>query len=172
MNDVKAFTPSKSPAALLSRKVKRIIRHKSYDPETNTNDIALIEISGSMDAKPIVPQLQPSEDMESGHDATVIGWSMLRDIEAKTDEKKHISYFDAKTPWNITDPMKYIPMELHAASIPLVAVEECRRDYANAENVVIDRRNLCAGLPEGGRDSCRGDSGGPLMTRAPDGAWK
>ena len=39
--------------------------------------------------------------------------------------------------------------------------------------VDIHREMVCAGHEAGGRDACRGDSGGPLMAQDPDtGVWR
>lgn len=172
VNDVETFTPFKLPPGATVRKVKRVIRHEGYDPSIASNDIALIELAEPVRARTIPLQLQASAEMESGREATVTGWGMLQDIQARKNEKGEIiGFYDASTNEPVADPGKYISTELRAASIPLVNVEQCKRDYAKVQNVVVDQRNLCAGLPGGGRDSCQGDSGGPLMMQATDGAW-
>lgn len=38
--------------------------------------------------------------------------------------------------------------------VPITNNEECKKSYANDVNV-IDSRVICAGYPEGGKDSCR-----------------
>jgi len=47
--------------------------------------------------------------------------------------------------------------------VPVVSDEDCRKAYGEAE--VADSM-ICAGLPEGGKDSCQGDSGGPFIDEA------
>jgi len=37
--------------------------------------------------------------------------------------------------------------------IPIMDIKKCKESYASGKSV-IDERVLCAGYPEGGRDSC------------------
>ncbi|KAM0726332.1 Trypsin-3 [Formica fusca] len=46
---------------------------------------------------------------------------------------------------------------LRHVRIPLISPEKCPMPSVHKET------QLCAGLPEGGRDACQGDSGGPLL---------
>jgi hypothetical protein len=56
------------------------------------------------------------------------------------------------------------PRDLRAVQIPLVSDAICSNDYADPfSSQPITARMLCAGSPNGGRDSCFGDSGGPLL---------
>lgn len=43
---------------------------------------------------------------------------------------------------------------LRAIVIPIVNQRECKRKY-----VFLSNQSICAGIPEGGKDSCQGDSG-------------
>ncbi|XP_025835628.1 trypsin-7-like [Agrilus planipennis] len=54
-----------------------------------------------------------------------------------------------------------IPTQLQAVTIPIISNEECIRHY-NGTFALISDRSLCALYAPGGRDACRGDSGGPL----------
>ncbi|KAF6288307.1 kallikrein related peptidase 13 [Rhinolophus ferrumequinum] len=53
------------------------------------------------------------------------------------------------------------PQTLQCANIQLRSDEECRQDYPGK----ITPNMLCAGTKEGGKDSCEGDSGGPLICK-------
>lgn len=47
--------------------------------------------------------------------------------------------------------------------MPIIANDECEKMYKNAGYVEeIPEMFICAGINKGGRDSCEGDSGGPL----------
>ncbi|RLU24011.1 hypothetical protein DMN91_004220 [Ooceraea biroi] len=46
---------------------------------------------------------------------------------------------------------------LRHVRIPLISPDKCLMPN------VHEKKQLCAGLPEGGRDACQGDSGGPLL---------
>jgi hypothetical protein len=40
--------------------------------------------------------------------------------------------------------------------VPITSTAECAKAYSNmSKAIIIDDRVLCAGFPEGGKDSCR-----------------
>jgi secreted trypsin-like serine protease len=55
------------------------------------------------------------------------------------------------------------PRTLHQVTIPIVDNAVCNRPTSYGGK--IQSNMLCAGLPQGGKDACVGDSGGPLMVR-------
>jgi trypsin len=67
--------------------------------------------------------------------------------------------------WGATDPAgtRY-PDSLRQVDLPVVDNATCNRAVGG-----ITARMLCAGLVEGGKDSCSGDSGGPLFAYLPEG---
>lgn len=54
---------------------------------------------------------------------------------------------------------------LRQTEVPLLAAETCAAAYPG-----VTATMLCAGYPEGGRDTCQGDSGGGLYVQA--GGWR
>ncbi|MET7638933.1 serine protease [Streptomyces sp. NPDC005438] len=45
--------------------------------------------------------------------------------------------------------------------VPFIDDAECKEAYPN----LIAEEELCAGVPEGGKDACQGDSGGPIFRK-------
>jgi hypothetical protein len=79
--------------------------------------------------------------------ATVSGWGDTR-AESSNSHGEDGSY----------------PRDLRSAQIPLVGQSLCAGDYSDPfSSQPITARMLCAGSPSGGRDSCFGDSGGPMV---------
>jgi len=133
----------------VSKTVRRVIVHRQYDAATFENDIALLELESpvAFDSH-IVPICMPKdEDDFTGRMATVTGWGRL----------------------------KYgggVPSVLQEVQVPVIENSVCQEMFHTAgHSKSIISSFLCAGYANGQRDSCEGDSGGPLMVERGDGHW-
>jgi trypsin len=52
------------------------------------------------------------------------------------------------------------PDVLQEAQVPIVTPQECKNSYGSSR---ITDKMLCAGLSQGGIDTCQGDSGGRIQ---------
>jgi secreted trypsin-like serine protease len=134
--------PNPGSAGGVRSAVDGIIVHEAYDPETSDNDIALLHVTG-----PIPSQLRTALAATPEHDkqfvfplgdAVVIGWGATTEGGGTTPQLMRV--------W--------------------VDIQDSKLCEANYQEVIpslkITENMLCAGLPEGGQDSCQGDSGGFL----------
>ena len=159
------------PAGATTRRVKRLVVNERYDTNTHENDVALLELAQPLQGSTIAPQMVPDRALETNRPATVTGWGLTRWLVPQKDQQGRVTGFvDGSTNQPI-DLAKAQSPDLHKVAIPLVDVTQCAAAYG-AQGTTIDRRNLCAGMPEGGKDSCQGDSGGPLMTQTASGEWR
>lgn len=125
------------------RDVIQVIRHPSYNPNTQDFDIALLKlktpvtIGGSGASKTALIPLVPSNVGDlNGIDSWVTGWGNT----------------ESSPQW---------PTELREVEVPIISNTLC--NDASHYNGDITSNMLCAGFEGGGKDSCQGDSGGPLV---------
>ncbi|BES90963.1 serine protease [Nesidiocoris tenuis] len=126
------------------KKVKRVVRHRGFDSNTLYNDIAILTLESPVTFSNQIRAicLPSGGSTYAGKIATVIGWGSLSENGPQ-------------------------PSILQEVNIPVWNNRECRSKYGPAAPGGIVEHFLCAG--EARRDSCSGDSGGPLMVN--DGKW-
>ncbi|XP_051530639.1 testisin-like [Myxocyprinus asiaticus] len=125
----------------VSRSVKLIIKHPSYDPNTNDNDIALLKLSSSVTFTDFIRPVCLAADnsvFHSGTESWITGWGVTAEGESLS------------------------PNILQEVEVPVIGNRQCNCLY---EVGTITDNMICAGLLEGGKDSCQGDSGGPMVNR-------
>ncbi len=121
--------------------ISNIILHSDYvsTNPASPNDIALLELSNSVSQ----PRMKIyGEKAKAGTESVVVGWGALQyDPFSKGG-------FDYQG-------------KLHEVTVPIVSNDVC--ESTDSYKGIIVSSQICAGLQEGGKDSCTGDSGGPLM---------
>ncbi|XP_066947274.1 uncharacterized protein [Macrobrachium rosenbergii] len=137
------------PKKTVQRNVKRVIVHKGYVAKTFDNDLALLEMERSVTFdEHIVPICMPHGDEDyTGMIGYVTGWGRL-------------SYGGP------------VPTQLNEVQVPIIKNSQCQKWFLEAGHIkTIKNEFFCAGYKEGKRDSCEGDSGGPLSVQGDDGRW-
>lgn len=68
----------------ISKKVKRVVRHRSFDARTLYNDVALLTLDSPVQyTKSVRPICLPNNNRNyGGQYGTVIGWGSLRESES------------------------------------------------------------------------------------------
>ncbi|CAH2102612.1 unnamed protein product [Euphydryas editha] len=113
--------------------------HPLYNPERHNTDydIGLINIPGgiTLDGTNTRAVALPDENstIAPGTNIIITGWGRTKENGTITDN-------------------------LMAVQIPTISNDECRQVYSR-----LTPQQFCAGVPEGGKDSCTGDSGGPAV---------
>ncbi|OWK50802.1 Acrosin [Lonchura striata] len=118
------------------RHIQRLLVHQHYVPATARNDIALVELDRPVECSDYI-QLGCVPD------------ASIRVLELKS------CYIAG---WNFARGMV-----LRESKVHLIHTEICNssRWYGGA----VHADNLCAGYPQGGIDTCQGDSGNPLICK-------
>ncbi|XP_071545671.1 trypsin-1-like [Panulirus ornatus] len=115
--------------------LSKIILHEDYNAYTISNDISLLKLSQPLTMTDYVQAIPlPAPGHSASGECVVSGWGTTSEGGSS-------------------------PNTLMKVSVPIVTDEECRNAYGES---AIEDSMLCAGFPEGGKDSCQGDSGGPF----------
>jgi secreted trypsin-like serine protease len=152
-------------------KVAEVIVHEGFDKSMASidNDIGLLKLAGEADVETIT--LPQAATADTGK-ATVTGWGMMEDgtfpadlmqvdIDVTTNEACNagIKEIYAKDLGNIL--RSWAPR----LRLPDAAIDAATTSMASSMSDPLTANMLCAGIKEGGRDSCSGDSGGPLFMK-------
>jgi len=126
-----------------TRNIEHIIGHPDYSSATISNDACLLKLKEPFEWTEFIQPIAlpaPMQETAAGTMVTVTGWGTL------------------------SEGALGLPNVLHKVDVPVVSDEECKASYAAAGVDSVADSMICAGLPEGGKDSCQGDSGGPFFS--------
>ncbi|KFM60779.1 Clotting factor B, partial [Stegodyphus mimosarum] len=135
--------------------VASLVIHHNHSGSDFFNDIALVRLASEVYVTDkIAPICLPFPEMIRenfvGRMATVAGWGDTAFRTSGTRILQHVT-------------------------VPIVSSEECFAAYSRVRGAAFLARGsdhvICAGLREGGKDACLGDSGGPLMLKSADDRW-
>ncbi|XP_051770088.1 uncharacterized protein LOC127523435 isoform X2 [Ctenopharyngodon idella] len=125
----------------VSKNVKLIIKHPSYNRHTNNNDIALLKLSSPVTFTDYISPVCLAADgsvFNNGTDSWITGWGNISRRESLPS-----------------------PNVLQEVEVPVIGNRQCNCLYRVGN---ITDNMICAGLLGGGKDSCQGDSGGPMVS--------
>jgi hypothetical protein len=151
-------------------RMQRVIAHEGHDMRSNENDIALVQLATPAASKPAKIARLTSPIETEGRLSTVTGWGLLKSMYF---DRNKSAWLDSETKQEIPQDQQsqYLTETMMQVDLPLIDHMACREAYAGDRGKGIDRRTICAGYAEGGRDACQGDSGGPLVTKDEQGAF-
>lgn len=120
--------------------VSHYVRHPDYNKPTSlNNDVAVVILKESLTFGPTIgPVLLTAKSLNlpAGTLTNVSGYGS-------------------------TSPDSNNPNVLHYVTVPIVSQPQCKKAYKKYPGIAKFNENMiCAGFTRGGKDSCRGDSGG------------
>ena len=164
--------------------MKRVVPHPKYVPGTSVNDIALLELERSpaeavkASAVSVVTREAEPEIMPLNSELTIIGWG-----KTAPDKPSSMDLLESKV--NAVD-RNACNRALTSARMRGEDVNQAVSDLAFTFNMspasrkqleqnltqfggTVTAQMFCAAAPVDGRDTCPGDSGGPIVRKLPDG---
>uniref|UniRef100_A0A8C2H4V9 Zgc:123295 n=1 Tax=Cyprinus carpio TaxID=7962 RepID=A0A8C2H4V9_CYPCA len=120
-----------------SRRASRIINHPNYSSPPYDNDIALVQLSSSVNFSDYIRPVclaAAGSTFAAGTESWVTGWGRLQS--------------------EVSDILQEVTM-------PVVSNSDCANAYAGALSITSNM--ICVG--QQGKSACQGDSGGPMVIR-------
>ncbi|XP_037045238.1 trypsin-7-like [Bradysia coprophila] len=121
------------------RSVWKTIEHPEYSRNNVANDISILFLEAPLQLSSRIAIIDINENpsvLSHGTEVTSSGWGLLCE--------------------NCSSPSK----NLQEVKLPTVDNEQCRQIYKENANILPSM--FCCGLKSGGKDACKGDSGGPI----------
>ncbi len=148
---VLAGTANLSSTTLSGNFVNSIVVHPDWDPATNKNDIALVQLKVPLVLNPgtietiAIPSAKPAD----GTNAVISGWGSVLMREPGQDDDDDYAF----------------PAKLNGAIIYVDSDAECSFEFGS----YFDASTMtCATVPDWSIDTCQADSGGPMATMSSD----
>ncbi|XP_071037861.1 ovochymase-1 [Parasteatoda tepidariorum] len=136
--------------------IEKVKVHSNFSFTGQYNDIALLSLATGLSSYTdrIAPVCLPYPTLQDAdlvdHLATVVGWGA--------------TFLGGEHQENLLE-----------VTVPIVSTDDCALAYSRIKSAAFLARGsthvLCAGLKEGGKDSCKSDSGGPLMIPLSNDRW-
>ncbi|NXK54241.1 GRAA protein, partial [Chauna torquata] len=123
-------------------KIAKQIPYPCYCPTYKEKDIMLLQLNATAKLNRAVktfPLPTSDDDPKPGTTCTVVGWGYTHNHQKKPSDT------------------------LRAVNVTIFSRETCNDRKHYGSNPIITDNMICAGSKEGGKDSCSGDSGGPLI---------
>ncbi|NXT34534.1 GRAA protein, partial [Pelecanoides urinatrix] len=122
-------------------KIRKQIRYPCYCSNSKENDIMLLQLQERArlnEAVQPIPLPTSDDDPKPKTICSVAGWGLT------------------------ANRLKKLPDTLREVNITVISRKTCNDKHHYNNNPVITDNMICAGATNGGKDSCDGDSGGPL----------
>ncbi|XP_041648263.1 transmembrane protease serine 9 [Cheilinus undulatus] len=125
--------------------IQRIIINPAFNGTNMDHDVALLELTVPAPMSYTIQSVclpSPAHRFLKNAECYITGWGSMREGGSLTNL-------------------------LQKAAVSIIEQADCQQSYGN----VLTSNMMCAGYMEGGRDTCLGDSGGPLTCRHQSGQW-
>jgi secreted trypsin-like serine protease len=147
---------------------EKVIVHPGYIAGEKA-DLALVKLKQPIPDAAAISFADAAKEqalMPAGATVTVTGWGAIWDFQAFQSAvdvmagRKSVS--EKKL---LTNEELEAPRKLHEVDIEVIDPKECKAVYESLQvpDFVVGDTEICATGPTGGKDSCFGDSGGPLI---------